>query len=203
MNKRTIYNLPRQTLSSQSTNIQSGNFNQNEVVVNPNLNINNSNISTSSILELPSNSNIHVSCQEFATLRINVDNTENLNSDLDCFIYFKNNLEKDWFKGGTKKIKSGTIFSDNIPIRSKFVKLNVENNSASNASNICVYSALSKYHQYEVGNQLANTYNQFDFVNLTKSGNDWRNDVVLGLYDGCDKVNIQGQLDSLIASNTQ
>jgi len=208
MNRRSIYNLPIQPLSTLSNRIQPNVFNEENVVVNRNLNINNSNISAGDTLNLPFesdiSSNVSVSCLEFSTLRLNIDNTKNPDVDLDAFVYFRNGkTDSPWFKGGTKKVKGGTIFSDNIPIRSKYIKLEVLNNSTSNASNVNVFSALSKYHQYEAGNQLGNTYNQFEFVNLTKAGNNWRNDVVLGLYDGCEKVNIQGQLDSLIASNTQ
>jgi hypothetical protein len=208
MNRRSIYNLPTQPLSTLSNRIQPNAFNEENVVINRNLNINSSNIVSGDSLNLPIgsdiSSNVSVSCLEFSTLRLNIDNTQNPGVDLDAFVYFRNGkTDSPWFKGGSKKVKGGSIFSDNIPIRSKYVKLEVLNNSSSNASNINVFSALSKYHQYEAGNQLGNTYNQFEFVNLTKAGNDWRNDVILGLYDGCQKINIAGQFESLIASNSQ
>ena len=174
MNRRSIYNLPIQPLSTLSNRIQPNAFNEENVVINRNLNINSSNIVSGDSLNLPIgsdiSSNVSVSCLEFSTLRLNIDNTQNPGVDLDAFVYFRNGkTDSPWFKGGTKKVKGGTIFSDNIPIRSKYVKLEVLNNSSSNASNVNVFSALSKYHQYVAGNQLGNKYNILSLLGIDQA----------------------------------
>ena len=75
MNRRSIYNLPIQPLATLSNRIQPNVFNEENVVVNRNLNINNSNISSGDTLNLPFesdiSSNVSVSCLEFSTLRLN------------------------------------------------------------------------------------------------------------------------------------
>ena len=192
--------FPVQTLGSRTVNTQNF-YNESQVVLPSELNIT-SNIAIGNTLELPNVSNEYIQCVNFSTLRLNIDNLENPN-DLNLNVYQLDKIGQDKFYTVRTKISALDKYSDIIPIKSQFLKLELENIGTTDSANISVYGALSKFSQFEVSNQLQNTVKPFDFANLTRSGNDFRNDVLLDKYTGIKKVNIQGQFEGLIASNSQ
>ena len=201
LRRNHIYGNRIQTLGSQTINTQNY-YNENQVVIPPELQIT-SNIATGETLTLPTTANTYTQVVNFSTLRLNVDNTESGNDFINLNIFQTDNINNGPFNTTKTKIPGNTIYHEIIPIKSNFVKIELDNPNATDTSNVNVYTALTKYSQFEVSNQLQNYVKPFDFANLIRHGNDINNDIVLGKYSGIQKINIQGQFESLIASNTQ
>lgn len=195
-----IFSLPVQTLGSRTKNTQ-GYYNENEVVLPQELNTT-SNIATGNTLILPT-ANTYIQCVNFSTLRLNVNNNENGNDFVNLNVYQTDNIKNGPFYSTRTKIQGQTTYHENIPIESQFLRVEIENPNATDSSNVSVYGALTKYSQFEVSNQLQNTVKPFDYANLMRHGNDFRNDLILSKYTNIKKINIAGQFESLIASNSQ
>ena len=195
-----IFSLPVQTLGSRTKNTQ-GYYNENEVVLPQELSIT-SNIVAGDNLVLPT-ANTYIQCVNFSTLRLNVNNNESGNDYVNLNVYQTDNIKNGPFYSTRTKIQGQTTYHENIPIESQFLRVEIDNPNATDSSNVSVYGALTKYSQFEVSNQLQNTVKPFDYANLIRHGNEFRNDVILSKYTNIEKVNIQGQFESLIASNSQ
>ncbi len=195
-----IFSLPVQTLGSRTKNTQ-GYYNENEVVLPEELS-NTSNIVAGDSLILPT-ANTYIQCVNFSTLRLNVNNNESGNDYVNLNVYQTDNIKNGPFYSTRTKIQGQTTYHENIPIESQFLRIEIDNPNLTDSSNVSVYGALTKYSQFEVSNQLQNTVKPFDYANLMRHGNEFRNDVILSKYTNIEKVNIQGQFEGLIASNTQ
>ena len=195
-----IFANPVQTLGSQTFNTQ-GYYDENQVVIPPLLNVT-SNINAGESLILPT-ANTYIQSVNFSTLRLNINNNESGNDFVNVNVYQTDNIKNGPFYSTRTKIQGQTTYHENIPIESQFLRVEIDNPNATDSSNVSVYGALTKYSQFEVSNQLQNTVKPFDYANLIRHGNEFRNDVILGKYTGIEKINIQGQLESLIASNSQ
>lgn len=195
-----IFSSPTQTLGSRTINTQ-GYYNENEVVLPDNLNIT-SNINAGESLILPT-ANTYIQCVNFSTLRLNINNIESGNDFINLNVYQTDNVKNGPFFSTRTKIQGQTTYHQNIPIESQFLRIELDNPNITDSSNVSVYGALTKYSQFEVSNQLQNTIKPFDYANLIRQGNDFRNDIVLGKYTNIKKVNIQGQFEGLIANNAQ
>ena len=199
LRSNSIFSQPVQTLGSRTINTQ-GYYNENEVVLPRELSTT-SNIVAGDSLILPT-ANTYIQCVNFSTLRLNVNNTENTDY-LDLNIYQTDNIKNGPFYSTRTKINGLTTYHENFPIESQFLRVELDNPNLTDVSNVSVYGALTKYSQFQVSNQLQNTVKPFDFANLVRHGNEFRNDVILSKYDNIKKVNIQGQFEALIASNSQ
>ncbi len=195
-----IFSLPVQTLGSRTKNTQ-GYYNENEIVLPQELNTT-SNIVAGDSLILPT-ANTYIQCVNFSTLRLNVNNNESGNDYVNLNVYQTDNIKNGPFYSTRTKIQGQTTYHENIPIESQFLRIEIDNPNLTDSSNVSVYGALTKYSQFEVSNQLQNTVKPFDYANLMRHGNEFRNDVILSKYTNIEKVNIQGQFEGLIASNTQ
>ena len=195
-----IFSLPVQTLGSRTKNTQ-GYYNENEVVLPQELSIT-SNIVAGDNLVLPT-ANTYIQCVNFSTLRLNVNNNESGNDFVNLNVFQTDNIKNGPFYSTRTKIQGQTTYHENIPIESQFLRVEIDNPNATDSSNVSVYGALTKYSQFEVSNQLQNTVKPFDYANLMRHGNEFRNDVILSKYTNIEKINIQGQFEGLIASNTQ
>lgn len=195
-----IFSLPVQTLGSRTKNTQ-GYYNENEVVLPEELTTT-SNIVAGDSLVLPT-ANTYIQCVNFSTLRLNINNNESGNDYVNLNVYQTDNIKNGPFYSTRTKIQGQTTYHENIPIESQFLRIEIDNPNLTDSSNVSVYGALTKYSQFEVSNQLQNTVKPFDYANLMRHGNEFRNDVILGKYTNIEKINIQGQFEGLIASNTQ
>jgi hypothetical protein len=195
-----IYTQPVQTLASRTKNTQ-GYYNENEVVLPEELSTT-SNIVAGDSLILPTTANTYIQCVNFSTLRLNVNNNENTDY-LNLNVYQTDNVKNGPFYSTKTKIEGLKTYHENIPIESQFLRVELDNPNLTDVSNVSVYGALTKYSQFQVSNQLQNTVKPFDFANLVRHGNEFRNDVILSKYDNIKKINIAGQFESLIASNSQ
>lgn len=195
-----IFSLPVQTLGSRTKNTQ-GYYNENEVVLPQELSTT-SNIVAGDSLILPT-ANTYIQCVNFSTLRLNVNNNESGNDYVNLNVFQTDNIKNGPFYSTRTKIQGQTTYHENIPIESQFLRVEIDNPNATDSSNVSVYGALTKYSQFEVSNQLQNTVKPFDYANLMRHGNEFRNDVILSKYTNIEKINIQGQFEGLIASNTQ
>lgn len=194
-----IFSQPVQTLGSRTKNT-GGYYNENEVVLPQELSTT-SNIVAGDSLILPT-ANAYIQCVNFSTLRLNINNNENTDY-LNLSVYQTDNIKNGPFYSTRTKIEGLKTYHENIPIESQFLRVELDNPNVSDASNVSVYGALTKYSQFQVSNQLQNTVKPFDYANLIRHGNEFRNDVILGKYTNVEKINIQGQFESLIASNSQ
>ena len=194
-----IYTQPVQTLASRTKNTQ-GYYNENEVVLPQELSTT-SNIVAGDSLILPT-ANAYIQCVNFSTLRLNINNNENTDY-LNLSVYQTDNIKNGPFYTTRTKIEGLKTYHENIPIESQFLRVELDNPNVTDVSNVSVYGALTKYSQFQVSNQLQNTVKPFDYANLIRHGNEFRNDVILGKYTNVEKINIQGQFESLIASNSQ
>jgi hypothetical protein len=199
LRSNSIFSQPVQTLGSRTINTQ-GYYNENEVVLPRELSTT-SNIVAGDSLILPT-ANTYIQCVNFSTLRLNVNNTENTDY-LDLNIYQTDNIKNGPFYSTRTKINGLTTYHENFPIESQFLRVELDNPNLTDVSNVSVYGALTKYSQFQVSNQLQNTVKPFDYANLVRHGNEFRNDVILSKYDNIKKINIAGQFESLIASNSQ
>jgi hypothetical protein len=195
-----IYTQPVQTLASRTKNTQ-GYYNENEVVLPEELSTT-SNIVAGDSLILPTTANTYIQCVNFSTLRLNVNNNENTDY-LNLNVYQTDNVKNGPFYSTKTKIEGLKTYHENIPIESQFLRVELDNPNLTDVSNVSVYGALTKYSQFQVSNQLQNTVKPFDYANLVRHGNEFRNDVILSKYDNIKKINIAGQFESLIASNSQ
>jgi hypothetical protein len=179
-----IFANPVQTLGSQTFNTQ-GYYDENQVVIPPLLNLT-SNINAGESLILPT-ANTYIQSVNFSTLRLNINNNESGNDFVNVNVYQTDNIKNGPFYSTRTKIQGQTTYHENIPIESQFLRVEIDNPNATDSSNVSVYGALTKYSQFEVSNQLQNTVKPFDYANLIRHGNEFRNDVILGKYTGIEK----------------
>lgn len=196
------YAMPTQTLASRTIN-SGGFYNENTVYIDPELNLNTSNIIAGEVLTLPS-SNIGFSLVEkFSCMRINIDNLESGNDYVNLNVYQTNDISNDPTYTTRTQIKGQSNYMQIIPIDSKFLKIEVENPNTTDTANISVYSALTKYTQFEASNQLQNTVKPFDTSTLIRLGNDLNNDIVMNNYEGIEKINIVADISTTTGAATR
>lgn len=155
---------------------------------------------TQSQFDLKLASNAMVNTANFNVIKMDIDNSKGeANLVLDIYYGTTNNLSEA-VKKYTTIISQGELFYRNYPIENQFFNFTCKNVAEANDAIFNGRITMSRFTQYNVPNQISDDINRFSLAQVSRSANNFDNDILIQRVQDIVKTDRIGVMDSVLAN---
>jgi hypothetical protein len=150
----------------------------------------------------PSNitSNGMVNTTNFNIIKLDIDNSKGV-TDIVLDVYYgrTNNLSQASKKYSTI-IERGELFYRSYPVANEFFNFTCKNPDSSDRAKFQGRATLSRYTNFTTPNQLSDKINRFNLSEISRAGNSFENDILIGRVSDVVKTDRIGITNSILAN---